>query len=301
LFLQEQIKDIIIILKFLQLLDASFLFYSAINGAKSLDANRKQETLNTANVDKIMQMQRNQFLAQASYLYFDQETKSPIKIKTPACQEDQATQALATDAGVQIETINFIKLPPCLHGLKALQLALHELLCTMGKANYSTKTSLVTITRETCGTDLLKRLNDTISPKSVDTTKQAKNKYTTHKDSFHDDTDFVTWWTTLLLLQTTKVSLGIKDATHMDVLDNACEIIEEKTGCSSCWSMEIMAWRMKCKSCDQSDDLEDTDGIDAVKIALNTANSIKITSFEYHMRLYQHRRDTSGSKKEKSM
>jgi hypothetical protein len=30
------------ILKFLQPLDASFLFYSAINGAESLDANRKQ-------------------------------------------------------------------------------------------------------------------------------------------------------------------------------------------------------------------------------------------------------------------
>jgi hypothetical protein len=68
------------ILKFLQPLDASFLFYSAINGAKSLDAHRKQEALNTANVDKIMQMQWNQFLAQASYLYFDQETQSPFKI-----------------------------------------------------------------------------------------------------------------------------------------------------------------------------------------------------------------------------
>jgi hypothetical protein len=56
--------------------------------------------------------------------------------------------------------------------------------------------------------------------------------YTTHTDSLHDDTDFVTWWTTLLL-QTTKASLGIKEATHMDALDDACEIIEEKTGCSS--------------------------------------------------------------------
>ena len=149
----------------------------------------------------------------------------------------------------------------------------------MGKANYSATTRLVSITSETCGTDLLKRLNDTISPKSGDTTKQAKNKYTTHKDSFHDDTDFVTWWTTLLLLQTTKASLGIKDATHMDALDDACEIIEEKTGCSSRWSMQIMAWRMKCKSGAQSGDLEDTDDIDAVKIALNAANAVKITSF----------------------
>lgn len=64
------------ILKFLQPLDASFLFYSAINGAESLDANRKQEALNAANVDKIMQMQRNQFLAQASYLNFDTRRKT---------------------------------------------------------------------------------------------------------------------------------------------------------------------------------------------------------------------------------
>ena len=151
------------ILKFLQPLDASFLFYSAINGAESLDANRKQEALNAANVDKIMQMQRNQFLTQASYLNFDPETQSPFKIKTPGGQQAQETMELANEAGVKIETINFIKLPPGLHGLKALQLALHELLCTMGKANYSATTSLVSITSETCGTDLLNRLNNTIS------------------------------------------------------------------------------------------------------------------------------------------
>ena len=100
------------ILKFLQPLDASFLFYSAINGAESLDANRKQEALNAANVDKIMQMQRNQFLAQASYLNFDPETQSPFKIKTPGGQQAQETMELANEAGVKIETINFIKLPP---------------------------------------------------------------------------------------------------------------------------------------------------------------------------------------------
>jgi hypothetical protein len=48
-----------------------------------------------------------------------------------------------------------------------------SLLCTMGKANYSATSSLVSITSETCGTDLLKRINDTISPKSGDATKQA--------------------------------------------------------------------------------------------------------------------------------
>jgi len=202
------------ILKFLQPLDASFLFYSAINGAESLDANRKQEALNAANVDKIMQMQRNQFLAQASYLNFDPETQSPFKIKTPGGQQAQETMELANEAGVKIETINFIKLPPGLHGLKALQLALHELLCTMGKANYSATTSLVSITSETCGTD-------------------------------------------------------------MDALDDACEIIEEKTGCSSRWSMEIMAWKMKCKSGAQSGDLADSDDMDAVN-ARNAANAVGV-------------------------
>ena len=53
---------------------------------------------------------------------------------------------------------------------------------------------------------------------------------------------------------------------------------------------------MKCKSGAQSGDLEDTDDIDAVKIALNAANAVKVTSFEYHMRLHQQRRDTSGAK-----
>jgi hypothetical protein len=60
--------------------------------------------------------------------------------------------------------------------------------------------------------------------------------------------------------------------------------------------MEIMAWKMKCKSGAQSGDLADPDDIDAV----NAANAFKITSFEYHMRLHQQRRDTSGAKKEKS-
>ena len=46
----------------------------------------------------------------------------------------------------------------------------------------------------------------------------------------------------------------------------------------------------------QSGDLADPDDIDAV----NAANAVKITSFEYHMRLHQQRSDTSGVKKEKS-
>ena len=93
-----------------------------------------------------------------------------------------------------------------------------------------------------------------------------------NKDSFHDDTDFVSWWTTLLLLQTTKASIGIREATHMDALDDACEIIEENTGCSSRWSMEIMTWKMKCKSGAQSGDLADYDDMDAV----NYRNALRV-------------------------
>jgi hypothetical protein len=76
----------------------------------------------------------------------------------------------------------------------------------------------------------------------------------------------------------------------MDALDDACEIIEEKTGCSNRWSMEIMAWKMKCKSGSQSRDLADLDDVSVAKIR----------SFEYHMRLHLQSRDTSGVKKEKS-
>ena len=114
----------------------------------------------------------------------------------------------------------------------------------MGKANYSATTSLVSITSETCGTDLLKKAQrHDLSQvrRHHQTRKEQVHHAQVNKDSFHDDTDFVAWWTTLLLLQTTKASLGIREATHMDALDDACEIIEEKTGCSSRWSMEIMA------------------------------------------------------------
>ena len=55
--------------------------------------------------------------------------------------------------------------------------------------------------------------------------------------------------------------------------------------------MEIMAWKMKCKSGAQSGDLADSDDMDAVN-ARNT--------FEYHMCLHQQRRYTSGVKKENS-
>ena len=58
-------------------------------------------------------------------------------------------------------------------------------------------------------------------------------------------------------LQTTKTSLGAwhQVATHLKALEEACESIEEKTGCSSRWSiMEIMSWKMKSNPGDLVDD-----------------------------------------------
>ena len=77
-----------------------------MNGAESLDASRKREALNAANVDKIMQMQRKQFLAQESYLHVDQETQSLFKIKTPAGQADQETQAASRSKPPQKQAKN---------------------------------------------------------------------------------------------------------------------------------------------------------------------------------------------------
>jgi hypothetical protein len=54
------------ILKFLQPPDPSFLFYLVRHQRRgvSLDDQRHHEALNAANVDSVMQMQRNQFPAQ---------------------------------------------------------------------------------------------------------------------------------------------------------------------------------------------------------------------------------------------
>jgi len=84
----------------------------------------------------------------------------------------------------------------------------------MAKANYSATISGVSSTSADCGTKLLALLNDTISPKSKATKDQAKEAYTTHKDTFTNSTNFVPWWTMLLLLQTTKATLGITPSTR---------------------------------------------------------------------------------------
>jgi hypothetical protein len=147
-----------------------------------------------------MQMQRNQFLA----LNFDPATKSPFKIKTPGGQQALETMELANEACVKIETINFIKPHPAFTGSNPSNLP-------PSTSSYARWARPTTPPRQVSSASPAKPAGRTCSKGSTtrsrpsgDTTRQAKNKYTTHKDSFHDDADFVAWWTTLLLLQTTQ-------------------------------------------------------------------------------------------------
>ena len=107
-------------------------------------------------------------------------------------------------------------IPAGVYGHKDLQKGLYMLLRSMAKANYSATIGGVSSTSPECGTKLLTLLNDTISPESKATKDQAKEAYTQHKDTFTNSTNFVPWWTTLLLLQTTKATLGIEPSTRVD-------------------------------------------------------------------------------------
>ena len=96
--------------------------------------------------------------------------------------------------------------------MQELQMALYELLCTMAAPNYSSTVNGVSPTSPTCGIDLLRLLNAAISPTGSVANKNAKRAYDTHKDSFTDKTNFMTWWPMLLILQATKFNLGIPTA-----------------------------------------------------------------------------------------
>ena len=232
------------ILEFLAEINGTFLFYQVMPN----DPDEQESEIDRANaekVDKILKLQKAQFLAQADDLQMHPKKNTPTK----TIQMQDAKEELPSDEldGGEFEDadVKFHKLPAGVYGLKDLQKGLFTLLKTMGKANYSTTIGGVSPTSPTCGTDLLKSINNEITPKSSVTDKQAKIKYTTHKESFTDSTNFVTWWTTLLLLQTVKRNLGIKDSSRKDALEDACSTMEEKTGPSSRWSMEIMTWRMR--------------------------------------------------------
>ena len=187
-------------------------------------------------------MQKAQYIAQAASIHLDQATRSPVK-KTP--QPGDADEIEKAVAGKEAEKISFDKLPSGVYGNKDLQKGLYNLLVSMGQTNYSATISGVAPHIPDCGTKLLTLLNDTISPQSSETNKQAKNAYIDHRDTFTNNTNFVSWWTTLLLLQATKATLGITDSTRVAAMEDACDTMEEKSGVESRWSMEIIQWRIK--------------------------------------------------------
>ena len=148
----------------------------------------------------------------------------------------------------------------------------------MGQTNYSATISGVAPNTPDCGTKLLRLLNDTISPQSNDTNKLAKDTYNNHKDSFTNNTNFVPWWTTLLLLQATKATLGIKDSTRVAAMEEACETMDQNTGVESRWSLEIIQWKI-------------------TSAAKNESDESRVSSFEHHMRVHQQRRDLANKEK----
>lgn len=238
------------------------------------------EHVNAAKVDKILNLQKAQFLAQAESMYLDTKTNSPVKKNPTITVGDEEEIAFADTEGFNTitDTISFHKLPSGAYGHKDLQKGLYNLLMSMGQTNYSATVSAVEPNATDCGTKLLTLLNDTISPQSSETNKQAKNAYIDHRDTFTNNTNFVSWWTTLLLLQATKATLGITDSTRVAAMDDACDTMEEKSGVESRWSIEIIQWRIK-------------------SAAKQEEGEARVSSFEHHMRVHQQRRNLANKEK----
>ena len=217
------------ILSFLDDHSGSYLFYKVMENDPDPE-NSRDEEYNAISVDEIFAMQKAQYIAQAASMHLDKETGSPVKkAKEPGDKEEIKKQF----AGKEDEKISFDKLPSGVYGNKDLQKGLYNLLVSMGQTNYSATISGVAPNTPDCGTKLLTLLNNTISPQSNDTNKLAKDTYNKHKDSFTNNTNFVPWWTTLLLLQATKATLGIKDSTRVAAMEEACETanIHKRTAC----------------------------------------------------------------------
>ena len=262
------------ILSFLDDHSGSYLFYKVMGNDPDPD-NSRDEEFNAASVDEIFAMQKAQYIAQAASMHLDQATRSPVK-KTP--QPGDADEIEKAFAGKEAEKISFDKLPSGVYGNKDLQKGLYNLLVSMGQTNYSATISGVAPNIPDCGTKLLTLLNDTISPQSNDTNKLAKDTYNNHKDSFTNNTNFVPWWTTLLLLQATKATLGIKDSTRVAAMEEACETMDQNTGVESRWSLEIIQWKITSAAKKESDES-------------------RVSSFEHHMRVHQQRRDLANKEK----
>ena len=271
------------ILAFLGDLNGAYLFYQVMKNDPDPDSSAIDEA-NAAKVDKITNLQKAQYLAQADSMYLNEAFMSPVNKAPEAGDKDEIKKAFE---GASDNNINFYKIPAGVYGHKDLQKGLYMLLRSMAKANYSATISGVSSTSPDCGTKLLTLLNDTISPESKATKDQAKEAYTTHKDTFTNSTNFVPWWTTLLLLKTTKATLGITPSTRTDALEDACDTIEHKCGHESRWGFEVCRWRLK----------SDGERAEKARKGRDMTDEDMVTSFENHMRLYQQRRDLSVKEK----
>ena len=269
------------ILAFLGDLNGAYLFYKVMKNDPDAESSAIDEA-NAAKVDKITNLQKAQYLSQADSMYLHETTQSPVKKVPEAGDEDEVRKAFE---GASDSNVNFYKIPAGVYGHKDLQKGLYMLLRSMAKANYSATISGVSSTSAECGTKLLALLNDTISPESKATKDQAKEAYTTHKDTFTNSTNFVPWWTMLLLLQTTKATLGITPSTRHDALEDACDTIEQKCGHDSRWGFEVCRWRLK------------SEGEKARKGGREMTDEDMVASFDNHMRLFQQRRDLSAKEK----
>ena len=168
------------ILTFLGDHGGAYLFYEVMQN----DPDPESSAIDKANaekVDTITNLQKAQFLAQADSMHLDEKKKTPVKKKPEAGDEGEIEKAFDGGEG---GTINFQKIPTGVYGHNDLQKGLYILLRAMGKENYAATISGVSSTSADCGTKLLTLLNDTISPKSKATEDQAKEAYTTHKDTF---------------------------------------------------------------------------------------------------------------------
>ena len=90
-----------------------------------------------------------------------------------------------------------------------------------------------------------------------------------HRESFGEDTNFGTWWTTLLLLQMTKKHLHIADSERINAMNDAIETIEENTIPQSRWSLEIMTWNIRATS----EQIAERKGEDALITSFESAMS----------------------------
>ena len=140
------------ILSFLSDHGGTYLFYSVMKNDPD-PHNSTIEHVNAAKVDKILNLQKAQFLAQAESMYLDTKTNSPVK-KNPTTtvgDEEEIEAAFEGKEGVDTitDTISFHKLPSGVYGHKDLQKGLYNLLTSMGQTNYSATVSAVEPTPQT--------------------------------------------------------------------------------------------------------------------------------------------------------